>query len=221
MRALSITGFGLALLTLMATIFACGGGPTAAEYYRDESTMNLSAFPKAAMTYGTGLNQWTYSSGGGSSSSGSGSSDSSGGIKVQLRLDVEREFNFEVKLKNMNQQPITIDWAHTYYINGQGYKYNVAHQGVPYWSPVSMLKPTQVGPGQTIEDALQPARQLKRDGQWLLAPLTDPQISQGDWPNQLTILMPIISNGVETVHRFDMNIDALDPMDNWGGPWFY
>ena len=136
-------------------------------------------------------------------------------------MPIEREFNFEVKLKNLNQNPITIDWANTYYVNGGGYKYHVAHQGVPYWSPLSKLKPTQVGPGQTIEDALQPARQLKRDGQWVLAPLTDPQIAQGDWPNQLTILMPIVSNGVETVHRLEMNIDALDPMDNWGGPWYY
>lgn len=213
MRAFSLAGFGLSLLTLLAALFACGGGPNAVEYYRDESTMNLSTFPKAAMTYGTGLNQWTYSS--------SGSGANGGGIKVQLRLDVEREFNFELKLANQTGGPITIDWAHTYYINGAGYKYNVAHQGVPYWSPVSMLAPTQVGPGQTIEDALQPARQAKRDGQWVLAPLTDPQISQGDWPNQLTILMPIISNGVETVHRFDMDVDALDPLDNWGGPWYY
>ncbi|MFH2127705.1 MAG: hypothetical protein ABIK12_14410 [Pseudomonadota bacterium] len=225
MRALSIAGFGLALLTLMATLFGCGGGPSAAEYYRDESTMALDTFPKAAMTYGTGLNQWSYTSsaGGGSSSGGSsggGGNVSGGNIKVQLRIDTDRTFTFELKLKNETGGTITIDWANTYYVNTQGYKYHVAHQGVPLWSPLSKLQPTQVGPGQTIEDDLQPARDLKRDGQWLLAPLTNAQIAQGDWPNQLTILIPIISNGVKTVHRYDMDIDALDPMDGWG-PWLY
>ena len=124
------------------------------------------------------------------------------------------------KLANETEGTITIDWANTFYVNGQGYKYHVAHQGVPLWSPVSMLQPTQVGPGQTIEDDLQPARELKRDGQWLLAPLTDPQIAQGDFPNRLTVLMPIRSNGVVKVHRFDMEVDEIDPLDTWG-PWLY
>lgn len=226
MRALSIAGLGLSLVILLAAISGCAGGPSAAEYYRDESTMNLDTFPKAAITYGTGLSQWSYTSsaGGGSSSGGSGGSSESGGgsgdIKVQLRIDTDREFTFELKLKNQTGGPITIDWANTYYVNTQGYKYHVAHEGVPFWSPVSKYKPTHVAPGQTIEDALQPARELKRDGRWVLAPLTDPQIAQGDYPNQLTVLMPIVSNGVKKVHRFDMAIDDLDPMDGWG-PWIY
>ncbi|MCB2190920.1 MAG: hypothetical protein KQI62_05105 [Deltaproteobacteria bacterium] len=232
MRTSSVAGLGLPLLffILLATIYGCAGGPSAAEYYRDESTMALDTFPMAAVTYGTGLSQWSYTSSAGGGSSSGGSSDSSSGssggdvssgnIKVRLRIDTDRTFSFEMKLKNETNGPITIDWANTYYVNTQGYKYHVAHQGVPLWSPMSKLTPTRVGPGQTIEDDLQPARELKRDGQWLLAPLTDPQIAQGDYPNQLTVLMPIVSNGVEKVHRFSMDIDYLDPMDDWG-PWFY
>ncbi len=206
MRPLFKAGYRLSLLALLALLYACGGGPNATEYYRDESTMNLDSFPQAAVTYGTGLNQWSYDH---------------KDIRVRLRLDTEREFNFELKLTNLGDQPLSIDWANTYYINGAGYRYHVAHQGVPYWSPVSALTLTQVDPGQTMEDALQPAREAKRDGQWLLAPLTDPQIAQGDFPNQLTILMPITINGVTTVHRYDMNLDILDPLDGWGGPWYY
>jgi hypothetical protein len=206
MRVLIRRPAALSLWLLLAFIAACAGGPNAVEYYRDETTMRLDTFPQAAVTYGTGLNQWTYDH---------------KDVSVRLRLDVEREFNFELKLTNNGTQPLTIDWAHAYYINGAGYRYHLAHQGVPYWSPVSKLRPTTVAPGQTIQDALQPAREAKRDGVWVLAPLTDPQISQGDWPNQLTILMPMTVGGVTTVHRFDMDIDALDPVDGWGGPWYY
>ncbi|WP_338602310.1 hypothetical protein [Desulfoferula mesophila] len=216
MRATSVVGLGLSLLMLMGTIFACGGGPRAVQYYRDESTMMLDTYPKAAMTYDTGLDQYTYNSPAG----GVNSSGGAGNIKVRLRVDTDRTFTFELKLANETVGTITIDWANTYYVNTQGYKYHVAHQGVPLWSPVSMLQPTQVGPGQTIDDDLQPARELKRDGQWLLAPLTDPQIAQGDFPNRLTVIMPITSGGVQTVHRFEMPVDDVDPLDTWG-PWLY
>jgi len=195
------------LFLALALLAACAAaGPNAVEYYRDEYTMRLDTFPQAANTYGTGLNQFTYDH---------------KDLQVQLRLDVEREFTFELKLTNTSGMPMTINWSQTYYVNGAGHRYHVAHNGAPFWSPVSKLVPTTVAPGQTIEDDLQPAREAKRDGQWLLAPLTDPQISQGDWPDQLTILMPVVIGGVETVHRFDMDIDAVDPMDDMGGPWYY
>ncbi|MCB2225413.1 MAG: hypothetical protein KQH53_01955 [Desulfarculaceae bacterium] len=193
-------------LVIFVLVSCAGGGPNAVDYYRDETSMRRDTWPQLANTYPTGLMQWSYSA---------------GGVKVQLRLDAEREFIFELKLINQNETPITINWAKTYYINGAGYNYHLAHNGAPYWGPVTNLKPTTVGPGQTIQDDLRPAREAKRDGQWLLAPLTEPQISQGDWPNQLAIIMPIIRGGVEEVHRFDMDIDAVDSVDGWGGPWVY
>ena len=141
----------------LALLMACAAGPNAVEYYRDEYTMHLDTYPQQAVTYGTGLNQFTYDH---------------KDIRVQLRLDVERTFTFELKLTNLGDTPITINWAQTYYVNGAGNRYHVSHNGVPFWSPVSKLRPTTVGPGKSMEDDLQPAREAKRDGQWRLAPLT-------------------------------------------------
>ncbi|MCF8031974.1 MAG: hypothetical protein K9K66_11305 [Desulfarculaceae bacterium] len=198
MRAFTRRPATWSLFLALVVLAACAGGPSAVEYYRDETSMRRETWPQLANTYPTGLQQWTYSF---------------NDLHVRIRLDTEHEFTFELKLSNQSDAPITINWAKTYYINGGGYRYHVAHNGAPFWSPVSRLKPTTVGPGQTIQDDLQPAREAKRDGVWLLAPLTDPQISQGDWPNELTIVMPIVQDGVELVHRFDMDIDSTYPTD--------
>ncbi|RJX32276.1 MAG: hypothetical protein C4525_11050 [Desulfarculus sp.] len=196
----------LFLQMFLALLAACAAGPSATEYYRDYSTEMMDLYPQAAITYGTGLNEWNFND---------------ADLNIQFSIDTGREYGFALTLTNNTDQPVMIGWGEIYYVNTVGKRYHMIHHGVPYWSPAQDNKPSSVAPGQTINDLLQPARLVQRDGAWRLAPLTRSQMNQDDYPDTLTILMPMRVRGVVRVHRFDFNIGDLEPIDEPFNPWFY
>lgn len=194
------------VLLPISLLAACAGGPSAVNYYRDYSSEQLDLYPQAAMTYGTGLNQWTFNG---------------KDLDVRWRIDTNREYGFELRLTNNTDQPVWIGWGETFYVNAAGKRFHMIHQGVPFWTPAKDNRPTQVAPGQTISDLLQPARLVKQDGVWRLAPLTRRENNEDDYPDVLTILMPLRVKGLVRVHRFDFDIADLEPIDEPFNPWFY
>lgn len=194
------------LQMFLALLAACASGPSATEYYRDYSTEMMDLYPQALVTYGTGLNQWTYND---------------ADLNIQFTIDSGQEYGFSMVLTNNTDQPVRIGWGETFYVNTLGKRYHMIHYGVPFWSPAQYNKPTSVAPGQTINDLLQPARLVKRDGTWRLAPLTRRELDQDSNANTLTILMPMRVKGVVRVHRFDFDLADVEPIDQPYNPWYY
>ncbi len=196
----------LLLTVLLSSLAACGGGPSAVNYYRDESTQMMDLYPQASITYATGLNNWSFSN---------------QNLGIKFSIETDREYGFALTLVNKTSEPVVIGWGETFYINTAGRRYHMIHNGVPFWSPARDNRPTTVQPGQMISDVLQPARLVKQDGAWRLAPLTSGQIAQGDYPDTITILMPMRVLGVVQVHRFDFDIGDIEDIDEPYNPWYY
>lgn len=196
----------LLLSAMLSSLAACGGGPSALNYYRTETTEMMDLYPAANLTYATGMSRWSFS-------------DQNLGIRFSI--EPGREYGFALLLENKTEEPVMIGWGETFYINTAGRRYHMIHDGVPFWSPAKSNRPTTVKPGQTISNLLQPARLVKQDGAWRLAPLTSGEIAQGDYPNTVTILMPIRVLGQVRVHRFDFDIGDVENIDEPFNPWFY
>ena len=54
-----------------------------------------------------------------------------------------------------------------------------------------------------------------------VTPIIYSQIAQGDYPNTVTILIPIRVLGQVRVHRFDFDIGDVENIDQPYNPWFY
>lgn len=84
-------------------------------------------------------------------------------IKVRFWID-EKKIYFQ--LSNLTSQPITIDWRKAVYIHTDGKTHAVANIDSLFTDRKDDPPPSQIPPGQTVNDFLAPSKNVEKLEEW-------------------------------------------------------
>jgi len=184
------TTFCLLIAAAMA-LSACGG-QAARDYYADYYTQQLDTYPNTMLTYDTGLSQWSFND---------------DVFDVTITLEEDQDYSFNIVLHNTSDGPLVIDWNRVFYVDINGQTHHAIHNGVDYFSPMAAQHPTVLAAGATLRDLARPANLVHEDGVVRFAPPSGNDIAAwGDWPAEVTLLIPVHSEFGEKVYRFPLDV---------------
>lgn len=191
------------LLLACAALAGCQYSQAQRNYYAGLYPQELDNYPNSLLTYDTGLSQWTFNN---------------QDVNVKLDLEQGKDDDFGLRLTNNTDRPVTILWNRVVYKDVNGDQHHVIHHGVNYWDLLSTQAPTQVPAGGSLDDLLQPARLVWRDGGPRFAPLQkDDTPMPGVWGQEARLAVPMIVNGVTKVYRFALDLSS--PPDDVYNDW--
>ncbi|MCA1989334.1 MAG: hypothetical protein LDL07_09355 [Desulfarculus sp.] len=179
----------LAALSALGLLAGCGS-LQATDYYRNES---LNLMEQKAYQFAGDTNETNYS-------------DTM--VDISLQVDNEDSTAFQMALANKTSQPLVILWDQVVFIDADGNRQKVIHQGVRYWDPVSRLSAVAVPPFTNIRDLLRPAKVDYRDGEQRLAPLRGRQDTSGWLDQRISITLPLIVYDRTNLYRFRFHIES-------------
>lgn len=185
------SGLGLLVLAAMA---ACGGGPSASQYYSDEELMNQVRSLNYQTTYDTDSETFVFEH---------------EFINVSFTVYYDRTYNFGMMLENKTDQPVTISWNGAEYIDVNGYAHSVIHQDVHFLEPVTAQTPTQIAPYENLQDLLKPADRKPMDGAMRFVRAATP--IAGSYDDQAILVIPMKVLGHWTRRQYAIGVGAASP----------
>ncbi len=188
---------------VLALAAACATTAQETAYYRGEELRDQLRDVSYQLAYDTDANLFRFQE---------------GPVSLTLRVYVDRDYRFGLSLHNRSGRPLLIAWNRAEYLDVAGGVHSLIHQGVGWYSPVAVQRPTLVPAGASYQDLLIPADRRVVDGVLRLVPPADTPAARGYY-DSVTLVLPVRVEGRWRRYRLVLQVGMVSPAAVYDPGW--